>query len=97
MHKSTIAKGKNDPDLDKCRTGSVGAVIPGTTREMFYCRIDNEECRFAMPFGFDYICKHLHNHEFLSPEDEDHGKVIAMFVKDTVGNSIVSNAGGKCS
>jgi len=83
MHKSARHKGTLDPDLDKCRTGKVGAVIPGSTREMFYCRIDNEDCKFAMPFGFDYICKHLNNHQFLTVVDEDHGKVVAMFIADS--------------
>jgi hypothetical protein len=85
MHKSAQNKGKQDPDLAKCQTGRVGSVLPGTTREMYYCRIDNEDCRFAMPFGFDYICKHLNNHEFLTSDDEDHGKVIAMFIADSTG------------
>jgi len=85
MHKSAPHKGAQDPDLDKCRTRRVGSVIPGTAREMFYCRIDNEDCRFAMPFGFDYICKHLNNHQFTTTEDADHGKVIAMFLAESTG------------
>jgi len=80
MHKSARHRGTLDPDLDKCRTDRVGAVIPGSAREMFYCRIDNEECKFAMPFGFDYICQHLNNHDFPPSQDDDHGKVIAMFI-----------------
>jgi hypothetical protein len=83
MQKIASPDGKRDPALDKCRTRNVGTVIPGSAREMYYCRIDNADCKFAMPFGFDYICKHLNNHEFFTPEDVDHGKVIAMFVRDS--------------
>jgi len=82
MYKSTRHTGSQDPNPGKCRTDSVGALIPGTAQEMFYCRIDNEECRFAMPFGFDYICRHLNNHGFLASEDEDHGKVVGIVVPD---------------
>ena len=77
-------RGMQEPDLVKGWTHKVGAIIPGTSREMYYCKIDNEDCRFAMPFGFDYICQHLNNHEFMTPRDEDHGKVIAMFIADPV-------------
>ena len=82
MHKLASPKGKREPALDKGRNSCIGAVIPGTTREMFYCRIDNADIRFAMPFGFDYICQHLNNHGFLTPKDVDHGKVVAMFLVD---------------
>lgn len=82
MHKSRHT-GSQEPELDKCRTGKVGSVIPGTTREMYYCKIDNEDCKFVMPFGFDYICQHLNNHTFIVPLDEDHGKVIAVVLADS--------------
>ena len=85
MHKHSSPKEKDLPKMEKCQTRRVGAVIPGTAREMFYCRIDNEDCKFAMPFGFDYICKHLNSHEFLTPEDEDHGKVIAVVLAESTG------------
>ena len=64
MHKSARSTGNQEPDLEKCRTARVGALIPGTAQEMYYCRVENEECKFAMPFGFDYICRHLNNHSF---------------------------------
>jgi hypothetical protein len=83
MHKLTVTDEKRDPALDKYRTGKVGAVKPATTREMYYCRIDNADCRFVMPFGFDYVCKHLNSHQFLTPEDAGHGKVIAMYLPDS--------------
>jgi len=67
----THSCGKMEPDLTKCRTSSVGAVIPGTHSEMYYCRIDYAECRYAMPFGFDYLCKHPDSRAFLIPEDAD--------------------------
>lgn len=86
MPKSARHTGSQDPDPGNCRTDRVGAVIPGTALEMFYCRIDNEDCRFAMPFGFDYICKHLNNHGFLSSEDEDHGKVVAIVLPESTGD-----------
>jgi hypothetical protein len=62
---------KVDPDLSKCRTSSVGAVMPGANHEMYYCSIDHADCRYAMPFGFDLICKHQDGHTFVIPEDED--------------------------
>jgi hypothetical protein len=60
--------GTQDPDLAKCQTRRVGALIPGVNREMYYCSIDNAECRFAIPFGFDYLCRHERNHTFTMPE-----------------------------
>jgi hypothetical protein len=62
--------GKLEPDLNKCRTSMVEAVIPGTRRQMYYCRIDNADCRYARPFGFDYLCKHPENYAFPNPEDD---------------------------
>jgi hypothetical protein len=56
--------GKADPDTHRCRTTSVGASIPGTGRELFYCGTDNTECRYARPFGFDCLCKHPDGHSF---------------------------------
>ena len=82
MLKNNRYRGNQDPDLNKCRTSGVGSVIPGTTRKMYYCKIDNEDCKFAMPFGFDYICMHLNNHQFLTVDDEDHGKVIAIVLHE---------------
>lgn len=71
MHKTRRSYGNMDPDLTRCRTSSVGAVIPGANREMYYCRIDNADCRYAMPVGFDYVCKHFDSYEFLIPADAD--------------------------
>jgi hypothetical protein len=88
MRRSDRNLGKQEPDTKKCRTDKVGARIPGTAREMYYCKIDNEDCRFVMPFGFDYICMHLNNHEFYAPPDEDHGKIVAMFLTDPKGKCI---------
>ena len=68
MHKFARQRGSQEPDLEKCRTSGVGALIPGTAEEMCYCRIDNEDCKFAIPFGFDYICQHLNNRDFLVTE-----------------------------
>lgn len=36
-----------------------------------------------MPFGFDYICRHLNNHEFSVPDDERLGLVIGIFLADS--------------
>ena len=85
MHKSARHTGSLDPELGKCRTNKVGAAIPGTAHEMFYCRIDNEDCKFATPFGFDYICRHLNKHGFLGQEYEDHGKVMAIVLSASTG------------
>jgi len=68
MQKSRCRRGNMDPELGKCRTSRVGAVIPGTALEMFYCGIENDDCRYAMPIGFDYVCKHSNNHAFAIPE-----------------------------
>lgn len=85
MRKLTESDGTMAPDLDKSRTCGVGAVSQGTAREMFHCRIGNEDCMFAMPFGFDYLCSQLTNHGFPTSEDAGHGKVIAMFLADSSG------------
>ena len=69
MQKSGRRHGNMDPELDKCRTRGVGAVMPGTKLEMFYCKIENADCRYAMPFGYDYVCKHSNNFAFAIPED----------------------------
>jgi hypothetical protein len=82
MHTFARHSGSENPDLGKCQTSRVGSKIPGTGQEMFYCRLDNENCRFAMPFGFDYICRHLNNHRFLVFEAEDHGKVMGIVLPD---------------
>ena len=71
MNKPGVSGGKVDPDLSKCRTSSVGAVIPGTRQELYYCRIDEADCRYAMAVGFDYLCKHPDCRVFSIPEDED--------------------------
>ena len=79
MHNIRHSYGKMDPDISKCQTSSVGAVIPGTRSEMYYCGIDYADCRFAMTFGFDLICKHPDNHTFLMPEHEEHEPSPARF------------------
>lgn len=63
--------GNMEPDVNKCRTSIVGAPIPGTRDEMFYCRIYNADCKYALPFGYDYLCKHPESRSFLIPEDAD--------------------------
>jgi len=71
MHTLTYSCGNMEPDLTKCRTSSIGATIPGTNHEMYYCRINNGDCRYAMSFGYDYLCKHPCNGDFEIPEDAD--------------------------
>jgi hypothetical protein len=71
MQKVRYGYGKMEPDLSKCRTSSVGSAIPGANVDMYYCSIYNADCRYAMPFGFDFICKHPENYTFEEPEDED--------------------------
>lgn len=63
--------GTMEPDLSKCRTSSVGAPIPGSREEMFYCRIDNGDCRYAVQFGYDYLCRHPESRSFRIPQDAD--------------------------
>ncbi|TSK07969.1 MAG: hypothetical protein FPO08_01255 [Geobacter sp.] len=41
-----------------CRTSSVGAVMPGLGKELFYCCLDETECGYALPVGYDVVCKH---------------------------------------
>lgn len=82
MRKLTESDGMMAPDLDTSRTCGVGTVSPWTAREMFHCRIDNEDYTFAMPFGFDYLCSQLTNHGFPTSIDAGHGQVIAMFLAD---------------
>jgi len=67
----TYSCGIMEPDLTKCKTSRVGTPIPGTDSEMFYCRLDYAECRYAMPFGYDYLCKHPDSLSFLIPEDAE--------------------------
>lgn len=67
MTEDSCRYGSAEPDLDKCRTASVGATIPGTTVAMYYCLLDNADCRYARSFGFDYVCKHADNHLFALP------------------------------
>ena len=62
--------GTNEPDLSQCRTSRVGSIIPGSKGTMYYCRIDNDECKYARPLGFDYICRHPDSHGFLMPEKD---------------------------
>jgi len=75
--------GTQEPDPTNCQTAEIGAVLPGTSREMYYCKIDNADCKFAMPFGFDYICQHLNNHGFSVPNDEKLGMVIGIFLANS--------------
>jgi len=71
MRRLTRSCGTMEPDLAMCRTSGIGTVIPGTDSEMYYCRLNNDDCRYAMSFGFDYLCKHPDNRLFLIPEDAD--------------------------
>jgi hypothetical protein len=77
--------GTKDPDLSQCRTGSVGALIPGANRSMYYCKIENADCKYAMPFGFDYICKHPNAHTFRPPEPEDSQPALTSFLAFALG------------
>lgn len=85
MHKLTRSGGNIDPDLSKCRTSSIGAVIPGTKHEMYYCRIDHADCRYAMSLGFDYLCKHPGNFVFRIPNDADPESSPVSFPSDSSG------------
>lgn len=72
MNESARQPGKQEPDLKMCRTGRVGATIPGTTQEMFYCRIYNDRCKYARSFGsVEFLCQHPSNYTFPPSEEED--------------------------
>jgi hypothetical protein len=75
MNKFKSFPEKKEPEVTSCKTIRVGAVIPGTTREMYYCGDDNAECRYVMPIGFDYICKHPDCKSFLDSEKNEPGTV----------------------
>ena len=85
MQKLRRSYGRMDPDRARCRTSSVGAVIPGTKREMYYCGIDEGDCRYAIPVGFDYVCKHPDNHLFLSADEVDPAASPVKFFSDSPG------------
>ena len=65
MHKTRFYYGTVEPELTRCRTSWVGATIPGTSLDMYYCLNDNADCSYARAFGFDYVCKHADNHTFV--------------------------------
>lgn len=65
MHKGRCCYGNIEPELAHCRTTQVGAVIPGTDVDMYYCLNENGDCRYARSFGYDYVCKHADNHAFV--------------------------------
>jgi len=71
MTKRIRSVGKVEPDIVNCRTSRVGALIPGTSREMYYCGIDNAFCSYARPFGFDYLCNHVNSQAYEVQEDAD--------------------------
>ena len=73
MHDHSYQYGTLEPELTKCRTSYVGATIPGTAEEMYYCRLSNADCKYAMAFGYDYLCKHPDSRSFLIREDADPG------------------------
>ena len=41
--------------------------MPGSNKEMFYCSIENADCRYALSIGYDYVCKHSKSHAFAAP------------------------------
>jgi len=76
MQNARYYHGYMDPEVDKCRTRSVGAVIPGTALEMFYCALDNADCRYARSFASDYVCKHSNNSAFAIVDDFPGGEIL---------------------
>lgn len=60
---------KKDPELTLCRTNSVGAIMPGSGKELFYCTNETADCRYALPVGFDYLCRHGDSHAFATEKD----------------------------
>lgn len=69
MQKGRCWYGNVEPELAHCRTTHVGAVIPGTTVDMYYCLLENGDCRYARSFGYDYVCKHVDSHTFAAKSE----------------------------
>lgn len=58
MRTSGCRQEKKEQQFAGCRTSSVGAVMPGSGRELYYCSLDEAECSYALPVGYDIVCKH---------------------------------------
>lgn len=56
---------KRDDRYGDCRTSSVGAVMPGAGLELYYCGLEETECGYALPVGYDVVCKHPESERFL--------------------------------
>ncbi|WP_136513271.1 hypothetical protein [Geomonas edaphica] len=62
-----IVKSRCQKRVDRyggCKTSSVGAVVPGLGRELYYCCLDETECGYALPVGYDVVCKHPESERF---------------------------------
>jgi hypothetical protein len=68
MDKGNNRYGKKDPLIANCRTRFAGAFIPGTTLPLYYCNIDEGDCKYARSLGYDYLCKHIDSHSFAIDE-----------------------------
>lgn len=45
--------------------------MPGSRKEMFYCNMEDPDCRYALSVGYDYLCKHSDNETFVERDDQD--------------------------
>ncbi|MBU5637542.1 hypothetical protein KOM00_12465 [Geomonas sp. Red69] len=58
MRKSGCRMKKRVRCFADCKTSSVGAVMPGSGKPLYYCSLDDAECRYALPVGYDIVCRH---------------------------------------
>ncbi|MBJ6800863.1 hypothetical protein [Geomonas propionica] len=72
MRKSGCRLKKRGRCFSDCRTTSVGAVMPGTGKLLFYCSLDEADCTYALPVGYDIVCKHPDCESFATETPADH-------------------------
>ena len=58
MRNSGCRQEKKDQPFAGCRSRRVGAVMPGSGRELYYCSLDEADCSYALPVGYDIVCRH---------------------------------------
>lgn len=72
MRKSGCRLKKRDRRIAGCRTKRVGSVIPGNGKPLFYCSLDETDCCYAFPVGYDVICKHPEPEQFEAEQPVPH-------------------------
>lgn len=43
-------------------------MIPGAGKELYYCCLDESDCDYALPVGYDIVCRHPESERFELPE-----------------------------